>query len=99
MIVKDDLILFPFTTPKRFSLYAEEIDAKVNFSRLSSLVVAMSIRNEIHGRDVFVFVIKGRRYLRLLMFNQSEPLVLTLMGRWAEDILRIFEIESTQGNL
>ncbi len=91
MIVKDNLIVFPFTTPRRFFLHSEEIDLKVNFTRLSSLVVAMSIRNDVNGKDVFVFVVKGRKYLKLLTFEHLEPLTLTLTGIKAKSVLRIFE--------
>lgn len=91
MTVKDNLIVFPFTTVKRYHLYPQEIDLKENFSRFNSLVVSMSIRNDPRANDVFVFVVKGRKYLKLLTFESFGPLVQTLGGVKAKEVLKVFQ--------
>jgi len=91
MIAKDNLTIFPFTTPKRVFLYPRALDLKVNFSYLNSLVVAMSIRNDPAAEDLFVFVVEGGKYLKLLTFNAEGPMTHTLMGKSVSDVLKHFE--------
>ena len=92
MIVKDQLTLFPYTTPKTVYIYPEEVDLKLNLTRLNNLVVAMSIRNHTPGNDVFVFIVKGRKYLKLLTFESFGPLVMTVAGVKAREVLRILDV-------
>lgn len=88
MIVKDNLTVFPFTTPKRFFIYPDEISIGENLTALNTLVVTMSIYNTRRGTDVFVFKVSGGNYLKLLSFESFGPLVITLAQTKTKEVLK-----------